>query len=435
MPLRRREFLRAGLLAAGAVALGPAGWQRVFAAPATPGPSPYGPLGPPARNGLRVPAGFTSRVVARSGYIVGTIPYIWPIWPDGAHCFATSDGGWIQVVNSEVPVGTDLPIPPDPLQRLGGASAIRYNANGRIVDAYAVCKGTRTNCSGGHTPWGTWLTCEEFDESIRGGSTANAGKVWECDPTGATPAKVLPALGSFKHEAAAVDPDPSKNHVYLTEDAEDGRFYRFTPATVTGGPSDLNAGTLAAAQLTGPSNGPWTVTWHTIPDPTAATTSTRNQVPATTAFDGGEGCWFDSGIVYVTTKGDNRVWRYHVAAQTMDVLYDPTDAQHQPNPILGGVDDVLVSRSGDIYVAEDGDNMQINIITPDNVLAPVVRATGVQHGFTDNPLPSPAGSIPLRSEISGLAFSPDGSRLYFSSQRAYGIGITYEVRGPFRASA
>jgi len=37
------------------------------------------------------------------------------------------------------------------------------------------------------------------------------------------------------------------------------------------------------------------------------------------------------------------------------------------------------------------------------------------------------------SEITGPAFSPDGQRLYFSSQRGgpTGFGITYEISGPF----
>ena len=420
-------------MTAGAVALGPAGWERVFAAPAVPGPSPYGPLQPPDANGIKMPAGFRSRVIARSGLPVGAIPFLWPIWPDGAHSSATSDGGWILAVNSEAPVGTDLPFPPPPLQQLGGVAAIRFSATGKIVDAYSICSGTRTNCSGGHTPWGTWLTCEEFDESIRDGPTANAGRVWECDPTGAQPAKVRPTLGSFKHEACAVE--PANGRVYLTEDVPDGRFYRFTPAEFTGGPSDLNAGTLEAARLIGPANGPWSVTWHTIADPTAQNVSTRNQAPATTPFNGGEGCWFDSGIVYFTTKGDNRVWRHHIATQTVDILYDAADPANQAKPILRGVDDVLVSRSGDIFVAEDGDNMQIVLITPNNSVHTIIRATGFQHGFLENPLPSPLGSIPLKSEVTGLAFSPDGKRLYFSSQRGFAVGITYEVRGPFRATA
>ncbi|GAA4558594.1 hypothetical protein [Planotetraspora kaengkrachanensis] len=45
------------------------------------------------------------------------------------------------------------------------------------------------------------------------------------------------------------------------------------------------------------------------------------------------------------------------------------------------------------------------------------------------------------SEITGPAFSPDGRRLYFSSQRGTSGhstgsgGITYEVTGPFRTQA
>jgi hypothetical protein len=43
------------------------------------------------------------------------------------------------------------------------------------------------------------------------------------------------------------------------------------------------------------------------------------------------------------------------------------------------------------------------------------------------------------SELTGPAFSPTGDRLYFSSQRARGadalkgIGLTYEIRGPFHS--
>ncbi len=87
---------------------------------------------------------------------------------------------------------------------------------------------------------------------------------------------------------------------------------------------------------------------------------------------------------------------------------------------------VTVSRSGDILVAEDGGNLEILLITPEpnRVAAPLIRIQG-QNG----------------SEVTGPAFDPSGSRLYFSSQRAggpspgAGPGITYEVSGPFRGAA
>ena len=52
-----------------------------------------------------------------------------------------------------------------------------------------------------------------------------AGRVHECDPEGIRPAVVHDALGSFQHEAVAVDAEGRQ--VYLTEDRSDGRFYRF----------------------------------------------------------------------------------------------------------------------------------------------------------------------------------------------------------------
>ena len=132
--------------------------------------------------------------------------YTWHEFPDGGATFAQPDGGWIYVSNSESSAAVS-----------GGASAIRFSADGQITSAYRILGGTRQNCAGGPTPWGTWLSCEE----------TGFGFVYECDPTGAAPARKLRALGAFKHEAAAVD--PINRHVYLTEDKSDGRLYRFTP--------------------------------------------------------------------------------------------------------------------------------------------------------------------------------------------------------------
>jgi len=67
MPLNRRTFLRATAVAGGTTAFSGALWQQAFAAgPAQPGPSPYGPLQAADGNGVQLPGGFTSRVVARS---------------------------------------------------------------------------------------------------------------------------------------------------------------------------------------------------------------------------------------------------------------------------------------------------------------------------------------------------------------------------------
>lgn len=387
----RRSFLRTGLMATAAfTTMGRSFWTRAWSAPATPVESgPYGPLLSRNANGIRLPAGFTSREIARGGSLVSGTNYPWHAYPDGGATFATPDGGWIYVSNSEVPgVG-------------GGAGAIRFDANANIVGAHRILAGTNSNCAGGPTPWGTWLSCEEYE----------AGLVWECDPTGSMPAVPRPAMGMFQHEAAAVD--PVLGHVYLTEDRTDGCFYRFTPTTV----GDLSAGRLEAMKVEQDKS----VTWLEIPRPypAAAGQSTRNQQPESTTFDGGEGCWFDaaSRMVLFTTKGESRVYALHVDEQRLEVIYDRFVT---PSGALSGVDNVTVARSGDILVAEDGGNMEICLITPgpERTVSPLLRLDG-QAG----------------SEITGPAFDPSGTRLYFSSQRANRIGITYEVTGPFRASA
>lgn len=377
----RRSFLRSTALAVGVATLGPSFWQRAYAATAQPGAGPYGPLLAADANGVMLPRGFTSRVLATTGSLVGGTAYPWHPAPDGGAVFPQPDGGWVYTSNSEVPVA-------------GGAGALRFDASGEVVDGYRILTGTSQNCAGGPTPWGTWLSCEENSN----------GLVHECDVTGASEGVPLPALGAFAHEAVTFD--VSRRQLYLTEDTSDGRFYRFTPNAYP----DLSSGLLEVLAV----DGAGAVTWLPALNPDQP--QSDNRVEGATAFDGGEGVWFDSDHVYFTTKGDNRVWDLDVAAQRLGVLYDAeligADAP------LTGVDNIVVSQSADIFVAEDGGNLEIVMITPDAVVAPVMRLVGHD-----------------ASEICGPAFSPDGSRLYFSSQRGTdGRGVTFEVTGPFRTA-
>lgn len=377
MTVRRRALLTGSLFGAGAVALGGSLWSCGRAA-GRPDDRTYGVLGVADENGVALPPGFSSRVVARSGRTVGASAYRWHPAPDGGACFP--DGrGWIYVSNSEV-------------LDVGGAGAIRFAADGQIVAAYRILDGTDRNCAGGPTPWGTWLSCEEVDR----------GRVHETDPYGTNVAVAHPAMGRFNHEAAAVD--PVRRVVYLTEDEPDGCFYRYRPSSWP----DLALGVLEV-MCHDAADGP--LRWETVPDPAAADEFTRDQVPAARRFDGGEGAWYADGACWFTTKGDNSVWRYDAAESRLDLVYDDTATI----TTLTGPDN-LTLFGGEVFVAEDGGNMQICTLVPGTGAVPFLQVLGHE-----------------RSEMTGPAFTPDGSRLYFSSQRGTsGDGVTFEVTGPFR---
>lgn len=348
----------------------------------TPKGAGYGPLGKPDANGISLPEGFRATLIARSGERVPGTSHLFHDNPDGAATFPAPDGGWIYVSNSE---GTP-----------GGAGMIRFDGRGEVVASREILASTAYNCSGGATPWHTWLSCEEVPY----------GCVWECDPLGRRAAVRRPALGLFKHEAVAVD--PVTRRLYMTEDIPDGRLYRFTPARWR----DLRAGLLEVATV----HRGGRVTWTRVPDPLARRKETRFQVEGTTSFLRAEGIYRIGRTVYIGTTENSQIHAYDLDGDRIEVVYDGFELRDPP---LIALDQMTGSPAGELFVAEDNGRPAQAISTLDPPRA--------VHRFL-----TVSGPIHKGSELTGVAFTPRGDRLLFASQRAYGNGAVYEVRGPFR---
>ncbi len=315
-------------------------WREALAAPAILGVGPYGPLGQPDIYGVRLPVGFRARLIGRSSRVVAGTDYGWHAEPDAAATFRMRDGGWAYVSNSDLPA------------RQGGAGAIRFNAEGRAVDAYRVLDGTSDNRAGGATPWGTWLSGEAFAQ----------GRVWECDPAKPGQGQVRPGLGTFAHGPVVVD--PRSGWVYLVEDAYDGRLYRFRPDDY----GDLTTGVLEAAKLRRSGHVDWV----------EVSTKRPERGDATSSFARIGDSWFADSHLFLATAAGPRVAALDVLSSCMEEIYD-ADAIDVDPPLRDTGSGTVHERSGDLYVTEAGAAPQLLLLADAGrrrIAAPFLQLVG-----------------------------------------------------------
>jgi secreted PhoX family phosphatase len=172
--LDRRRFLgRTAALAGGALAGSaslPGLVARAHGNPgrAAPGHGGYGPLSPtPSENTgetlLALPRGFKYTAFGRTGTPMSDGKPT-PAAHDGMAAFASPDGTIRLVRNHEVRARVAAIEPAtayDPLAGGGNTTLVVDPATRLPVRDFVSLSGTHTNCAGGPTPWGTWVTCEE----------------------------------------------------------------------------------------------------------------------------------------------------------------------------------------------------------------------------------------------------------------------------------
>jgi uncharacterized protein len=459
--LSRRAFITAGTAALGGLAAGAPIQGLLGTAAADDGrPIDYGPLSPvrDANTGLELmllPAGF--RYTTLSWHLdpmEGGIGYV-PENHDGMACFPVPGRpDRVRLVrNHEVssePYGergvfADNPVY-DPVDSSGGCTIVEFDIRrGEHVATWPALAGTVSNCAGGITPWGTWLTCEETTampgSGDTGGRTKPHGYVFEVAPhtTGTSSAQPLRDMGRFSHEAAAID--PGTGHVYLTEDArprENCGFYQFRPHDHR---HLERGGTLWMLKIRGVDgfnsltddgySYPLPVEWVRIdvPDPPlgAPTPFEQGIAKGAARFYSLEGAVWGDDRVYFTNQRA-RIYAYEPGRSLLHEVVpdnpDPPEALDQ----LDGPDNLGLSPQGNLVAAEDGAGVQSlkGVTTDGRVFTLATNNTvlnGEKNGFVRDY---------RDTDLAGATFSPDGRWMFFN---VYDPGFTVAMTGPWRRGA
>ena len=338
----------------------------------------------------------------------------------------------------------------------------RYDANTPFrltgpaadVDGGPLVIGTIANCSGGVTPWGTVLSCEEnyqdfllegavplgWDPSIYG--KRHYGWVVEIDPydPDAVPRKHT-ALGRFRHENVGIRVAADGTVVaYMGDDKRDSCVFKFVASRKLSDPRDraanltiLESGQLYAADF---GNGKWIP----IPSTLEALADTRQAALAVgaTPVDRPEDLEvdpIDGSVLIALTNNSYHGNFYGQIVRLEEAKDDPAAltfswsifATGGPQSGFCCPDNLLFDDAGNLWVTSDVSEVVINqgiyAFLGNNALFyfPRSEAGGGLYRFANGP---------VECELTGPSWTPDCSTMFLAVQHPGGHSGELETTGP-----
>ncbi|HXS57891.1 MAG TPA: alkaline phosphatase PhoX [Hanamia sp.] len=425
----------------------------------------FGPLQFREGEILSLPKGFSAKVISSKGNIMSDGLFS-PGSHDGMGMFDWKDGRVLLIRNHELTPGSYGEGPFGKGEELinkigkdkfydfaggweracvGGTTTMIYNEQSQKIESeYLSLVGTVRNCSGGKTPWNTWITCEETSDK-KGDENGTLEKdhgynfeVPATDKIGVANPVPIKAMGRFVHESACVHPESGV--IYQTEDEGDGLFYRYIPNNpghlLEGGRLQClainewkSADTRNSPQLKTdpfPEKKLFDISWIDLDEVESPDGDLRHRgfLKGAAKFTSGEGLSYGNNEVFFTCSaggksGNGQIFRY--IPSKYEGQPEEKDAPAKLELFIESksidtfryCDNITVAPWGDVIICEDSEDARVIGITPEGKSYAIAKNIGYRE-----------------SEFAGPVFSPSGKTLFINIQSP---GLTLAITGPWRS--